>query len=312
MTVPEDLDPPLLLRRDALDEGWSDGELARLVRAGGWHRLRRGAYVDGRTPPPALTRHRLLLRATLVGLSRPAVVSHQSAAVLHGFPLWGARLDRVHITRRPRAWNDSSGVLVCHVARLRDDETTSIDGVEVTDPVRTALDLARSLPHEAAVAVLDAALHRGLVTDTDLRTRLTDLMGAPGARAAARAVRFADGRSESVGESRSRVALHRLGLNPSGLQFDVLAAEGEHIGRADFAWEEERVVGEFDGRVKYGRLLRPGQDPGEVVYREKRREDAIRDENWTVVRWVWDDIARPERLGPRVRRALERGRATRE
>ena len=36
------------------------------------------------------------------------------------------------------------------------------------------------------------------------------------------------------------------------------------------------MFGEFDGRVKYGRLLKPGQDPGEVVFAEKRREDLIR------------------------------------
>jgi hypothetical protein len=67
------------------------------------------------------------------------------------------------------------------------------------------------------------------------------------------------------------------------------------------------VVGEFDGRVKYGRLLRPGQGPGDAVFEEKRREDAIRDEGWGVVRWTWSDLAVPERLDERLRRALQRG-----
>ena len=64
---------------------------------------------------------------------------------------------------------------------------------------------------------------------------------------------------------------------------------------------------EFDGRIKYGRLLKPGQDAGDAVRAEKRREDAIRDEDWGVVRWVWADLARPDQLAGRVRRA--RGRA---
>ncbi|MGY1671234.1 hypothetical protein [Geodermatophilus sp. SYSU D00710] len=59
--------------------------------------------------------------------------------------------------------------------------------------------------------------------------------------------------------------------------------------------------------MKYGRLLRPGQDPGDAVFDEKRREDAIRDEGWGVVRWTWADLV-PAVLGPRLRRALERGR----
>lgn len=301
----------LLLRRDAVTAGISDGELSRLTRAGELHRLRRGAYVDAVLPPSRTDRHRLLVRATLAGLRRPAVVSHQSAAVLHGLPLWGVPLDRVHITRRPRAWNDTSSTLVCHVAGLRDDELVDVDGVLVTDPVRTALDLARSLPHEVAVVALDAALHQESLSHDVLRSRLFDIAGTPGSRSAARAIAAADGRSESVGESRSRVMLHRWKLPPSALQFEIRTKSGLHVARTDFAWEEHRLVGEFDGRVKYGRLLRPGQDPGDAVFEEKVREDAIRDEGWGVVRWVWSDLQRPDRLAARVRRGRERAAALR-
>jgi hypothetical protein len=298
----------LLLRRDAVAGGRSDDELARLVRAGELSRLRRGAYVDSVLPPDAADVHRLLVHATLAGLRRPAVVSHQSAAVLLGLPLWDVPLDRVHVTRRPRAWNDTSRVLCCHVARLRDDEIVMHDGVVVTDPVRTALDLARSLSHEAAVVALDAALREGLLTHDELRTRLFDIAGTPGSRSAARAVLFADGRSASVGESRSRVILQRWKQPPSALQFDVLAGDGRLIGRSDFAWEADRLLGEFDGRIKYGRLLRPGQDPGDAVFAEKLREDEMRDEGWGVLRWIWSDLGRPDRLAARVRRARERAR----
>jgi hypothetical protein len=122
-----------------------------------------------------------------------------------------------------------------------------------------------------------------------------------------RAVRFADGRSESVGESRSRVLLHGLGLMPSTLQLEVCDSSGRLLGRTDFAWEDAGVVGEFDGRIKYGRLLRPGQEPGDAVFDEKLREDAIRDQDLGVVRWIWRDLT-PQVLGPRVHRALVRGR----
>jgi hypothetical protein len=299
--------PRLFLRRNAVDRGWSDSELARLARSGELSRIRRGAYVDGPLPADDAARHRMLVSATLAGLRRTSVVSHQSAAVLHGMPLWGARLDRVHITRRPPAWNDNSRLLFCHVARLRDDEIVEVDGVPVTDPVRTALDLSRSLPYEAAVVVLDLALHGKVFEHNTLRLRLADIAGARGARAAARAVGFADKRSESVGESRSRLVLHQLGLPPSSLQFPVMDGDSL-LGRSDFAWEEEGLLGEFDGRVKYGRLLRPGQDPGDAVFEEKRREDAFRDLGYGMVRWVWSEVGQPDRLGARVHRGLERGR----
>ena len=88
----------LVLRREAVTAGWSDDELGRLVRAGDLTRLRRGAYVDSVLPADEAAVHGLLVRATVAGLRRPAVVSHQSAAVLHGLPLWDVPLDRVHVT----------------------------------------------------------------------------------------------------------------------------------------------------------------------------------------------------------------------
>ena len=297
----------LVLRRDLVADGRSDEELARLVRGKDWVRVRRGAYLDGQLPTAISARHALLVAATIADLRRPAVVSHQSAAVLLGLPLWGASLDQVHVTIRPRASSQTVGPLRCHVARLRDDEVTSVGGLPVTDVARTTLDLARSLPFEAAVVTLDAALHEGLLSREQIGQRLMDIAGTRGSRHAARVVRFADDRSESVGESRSRVVLHELGMPPSALQFEIAASDGSFLARTDFAWEEQRVIGEFDGKVKYGRLLRPGQEAGEAVFQEKLREDAIRDESWEVVRWTWADLSVPASLGDRVQRALDRG-----
>jgi hypothetical protein len=307
MTARLDL-PPVLLRRDAVRDGRSDDELARLIRVGALTRVRRGAYFDGLMPVTAAARHALLVASTLANLRRPAVVSHQSAALLLGLPLWGVRLDQVHVTRRPPASSQTAGLVRSHVARLRDDEVTMVGDVPVTDMARTALDLARSLPFEPAVVLLDAALHSHAVAREVLEQRLFDIAGTRGRRHAARVLRFADERSESVGESRSRVLLSELGLAPSALQHPVRSADGVFLGRADFAWEEVRVVGEFDGRVKYGRLLRPGQEPGDAVFEEKVREDAIRDAEWDVVRWTWRELSTPHDLGARIRRAHDRGR----
>ncbi|WP_091109530.1 hypothetical protein [Geodermatophilus dictyosporus] len=138
------------------------------------------------------------------------------------------------------------------------------------------------------------------------------MVGTRGARRAARAVALADGRSGSVGESRSRVLLHRLGLAPSDLQHPVHAPDGTFPGRTDFVWEGERLLGESDGRVEYGRLLRPGQAAGDAVSDEKRREDAMRAEDHGTVRRTWGDLDRPgvlAGLGGRALQARRRRRA---
>ncbi len=97
-----------------------------------------------------------------------------------------------------------------------------------------------------------------------------------------------------------------LGLPLPDLQIEVRDPSGRLLGRADFGWREQRLLGEFDGRVKYGRLLRPGQDAGDAVFEEKRREDAMRDENWSVVRWVWRELDVPVAFGRRIVRRLDR------
>ncbi|RBY79339.1 hypothetical protein DQ239_06810 [Blastococcus sp. TF02-09] len=299
--------PDLVLRRTALQEGWSDEELTRRQRRGELTRVRPGAYAPADALRDPARRHRRMVTATLAALRRPGVVSHASAAVLHGLPLWGIPLGRVHITRTPPAYGEVGRHLHVHVARLGADDVVTVEGVAVTSLLRTTLDLARTLPFEPAVVALDSVLHRRRLAPDHLAEGVMALGRMPGARAAARAVHFADGRSVSVGESRSRVLLHHVGLAPSTLQLDLRTSGGTFVGRTDFAWEAEQVVGEFDGRIKYGRLLLPGQDPGDVVWEEKRREDVIRDEDWGVVRWIWSDLT-PGVLGPRVHRALERGR----
>ena len=111
-------------------------------------------------------------------------------------------------------------------------------------------------------------------------------------------------RSESVGESRSRVAIALAGLPAPALQWPV--RYGGAVARTDVGWVAQRTVGEFDGKVKYGRLLRPGREAGEVVYAEKLREDGIRAQGWEVVRWTWRDLAD---FGPTAVRIRERFRA---
>jgi hypothetical protein len=292
---------PVLRRSEALAAGLTDGELAQAVRREELTRIRRGAYLD---PAAGLSEHRALILATAPALRDDSVVSHGSAATLHGLPLWRVGLERVHVTRRPPAAGSGSARVHLHVARVPDDEITLVDGVRTASPARTVADLARSVPFESAVVTADAALASGIVSRGDLTACLQRMGPVPGSRRAARAIAFADGRGESVGESRSRVLLHRLGLPAPDLQVRLLRPDRSVIARCDFGWREHRTIGEFDGRVKY--RAQNGQDPADVVFREKLREDEIRDSGWEVARWTWADLATPSVVDRRVRRAFAR------
>ncbi|WP_369258014.1 type IV toxin-antitoxin system AbiEi family antitoxin domain-containing protein [Geodermatophilus amargosae] len=291
----------VLRRSEAVAAGLNDAELARAVRRGELTRIRRGAYVD---PTCGLSEHRALVLATAPALRDGSVVSHASAAVLHGLPLWRVDGERVHVTRRPPAAGSGSARVHLHVARLPDDEVTLADGVPVTTLARTVVDLARSASFESAVVVADAALASGSLSRGDLTGCLERMGAVPGSRRAARVTGFADGRSESVGESRSRVLLHRLGIPAPDLQVRLVRPNRSVIGRCDFGWQAHRTVGEFDGRVKY--RAAEGRDPGDVVFREKLREDEIRDAGWEVARWTWADLEIPSVVDRRIRGAFAR------
>ncbi|MBP2418105.1 hypothetical protein ACFFOM_09120 [Microlunatus capsulatus] len=281
-------------------------ELARLTARGELVRLRRGTYLPaGAAAADPAARHRQLVAATWPLLGDGSVLSHGSAAVLHGLPVWPEQLVHVQVTRAAGRGKRRGNVHV-HVAPLADDEVVEVAGLRVTSPVRTVVDLGRALPLHRAVAAGDAALRRGLDAD-DLLLGLEAAAGRPGVAAARRAVALLDARSESPWESCSRVTLHHLGLAPTSLQHEVRDAASRLVARADFGWEEHRTLGEFDGLVKYGKLLRPGQTPSDAVVEEKRREDAVRDLDWQVVRWVRDDLRRPEELRARILRAFRRG-----
>lgn len=295
----------VLLRSDLVTRGLADGDLARLRRLGDLEHVRRGAYVrpSGQRLTPE-QQHQVLIAGTMPQLGDGAALSHASAAVQHDLPVWAEALGSVHVTRPRPGGGGRRTVLRRHTSPLDAHEVTDVNGWPTTVLARTVVDHARSVPYSQGVAAADRALQLGL-DPVLLPLALEREAGWPGVGRARRVAAFADGRSESAGESVSRVVLSELGLMPDELQLPVL--DGVRVaGRVDFAWLEHRTVGEFDGRVKYGRLLEEDEDVREVVYREKLREDLLRDLGWQVVRWTWADLDRPAVIADRLRRAFRR------
>jgi hypothetical protein len=85
---------------------------------------------------------------------------------------------------------------------------------------------------------------------------------------------------------------------------------GNLVARVDFWWEAAGVVGEFDGMVKYGELLRPGQTVEDVIGAEKFREQALVASGCKVIRWTWRDLWN-DQLEDRLRHALDPSNSSR-
>jgi hypothetical protein len=224
----------LYRRPSLLASGYSDQELRALRRTGQLVTIRRGTYLAGPEPEFADQRHRIESRAVMRQLTTDIVLSHASAAIWHELPTWHVPLDKVQVARNRRSGGRVDPRLHLYTTPLDASEVALVDGVAVTSVARTVVDLARVVSFESAVVTADAALARGTVTRPELDAALTRCAGWPGAPNARRVIAFADGRSESVGESRSRVAIMRARLPPPELQFVIRDTSGLDLGRVDF------------------------------------------------------------------------------
>jgi hypothetical protein len=296
-------------RAQALELGLDDAFLTSAVRRRVLHRIRRGYYTlhASWTELDDVGRHLLRTRCVLHSLGPTAAASHVSGALLHGLTVWSADLTRVHVTRLDAGASRIEPDLVHHRGKVEDADVTQVDGLRVLAADRCALETGSILTPEGALVVLDSFLHLGLGDPDDLFARFTTMEHWPGTLRLHVPIRMADGRAASAGESRGRWLMRRAGLPAPLLQYEVRDHDGALVGISDWAWPEARLLGEFDGQVKYGRLLLPGQEPGDAVFAEKLREDRLRElTGFSVVRLVWSDLDRPLLTARRIRQMLDR------
>lgn len=297
----------VVLRKEALAQGYHSRAIAKLVDEGTWHRVRRGAYVSGEVWRRATRaeRYRLYVLATVRQSKTDVVPSHVSAVVMHGGPLWGLDLGHSHLTRRDARTGRKEAGVEQHRGVIEEGDVVEVGGLPVMSPTRTALEVTTVASTEASLCVVDDFLHRGLTTAEALDERFAAMESWPDTLATPIVLRLASGRRESVGETRFFCFCRRAQLPVPTPQVEVCDEAGHVIGRVDFAWPELGLFVEFDGREKYYRHRRDGESMEDFLLREKEREDRIREvTDWRCIRVTWDDLRNPERLAARIRRKL--------
>lgn len=293
----------------ARDCGYNDKKVTAMVRAGIWLRFRRGYYsfTDIWSTLDVEARHLVRCRAVLHSIGDDVVLSHVSGLMAHGVEVWGSSLDRVHVTRLDGDASRIEGDVVHHRGTVRDEDIVTIDGLRVLAPARCAVEYASTATSESAFVAFNSALHRGRCEREELFEEFARVGNWPGMRHVHLPIRWASARSQSVGESRGFWLFWTAGLPAPERQYEIRDHSGALRATCDWAWPERKAYGEFDGQVKYGRLLQPGQDPGEVVFAEKQREDEVREiTGGTMVRLIWVDLERPRVTVARLQRALRR------
>lgn len=294
----------VFLRREAEALGYHDHAISSLVKTGVWHRVRHGAYCSAATWAELSDKERyaLLCRAAVRQARTEVVLSHVSAANEWAAPLWDVDLSFVDLTRRDtKAGRKEAGVRQ-HRGVLVDGDVVERNGLFVMSATRTALEVTTLLDTEHSMVVIDDLLHRGLTDPERLATRYSLMNHWPETLRTDLILRRVDGRAESVGETRLRYLCWAQGLPAPEVNYKIRDAHGNVVARVDLAWPELGVFAEFDGMIKYGRLLKEDESVKDVVVREQRREEMIcRLTGWVCVRVVWADLDRPVATADRIR-----------
>ena len=277
--------------------GLDDRTLRKLAARGELRAVGPGVYV----PTAAWEaldhdeRRRLLIAAAADRAAQPIRVSHRSAADLLGIPVTGRREAHIDVLTTVANGSRREHGFAKHATRSLDLEIVELEGIKVTSIARTVVELAMSLPFRDAVAAADWALQQGVAREV-LLSLLDELASGPAWKRGARVIAFADPRSGSPDESKSRALMDELGFPIPDLQTEFTDAFGR-IGFVDFFWADIPLIGEFDGAVKLkDPVMLRGRTPLEAVRDEKRREDRLRATGPLVTRWGHEDLTL-DRLG---------------
>ena len=281
--------------RGAANARYGRTTIDRALRSGELVLVRRGV-VAGASCTSGLAFDVAVQQARVRGR---CVASHGTAAALFGVERLGKSPAKIRLTKPDGgAWQDQE--VSVGVAQLPATHCCVVRDVQATSLARTVVDMSRRASFTSGVVLADSALRLGCPRD-ELDAVLRDCHEWPGSPQAEAAVAFASQLAESVMESVSRAVFARHGLPAPELQARLSDSEGL-IGRVDFLWRAERVIGEADGLGKYRDIL--------DLHAEKLRQERLERAGFVVVRWTWDDVwLHASRTVERIRRALTRSQA---
>lgn len=262
-------------------------------------RVRRGAYVLGDRWRAASGDEQEVMRIKALLRARPGdAASHHSGLLLHGIRTFDRVAGRVDLASSVNKSRVRAGVRTHPMP-----PTIILAGPWRMVTLPTALaQVAGEAGLPSAVVSLDHAVHDRRCTIEEVAEAVEALPTAVARRRAGRALARVDAACESVGETRTRLLLQDLGFAVTS-QVAITTSVG--AVRVDFLVGGAVVV-EFDGKVKY-----EGADGRDALVWEKRRESALVDLGYEVIRVLWADLDDPRALARRIRAAHNRSVARR-
>ena len=234
--------------------------------------------------------------AAVLACGESAAVSHASAAALeHVLPEQPAGAD-VELSAPRGCRPPGPGVRVHRVTCLPADEVTLVEGIPVTVPARTLLDLAGRIGSRELEQALAQAERLGLVTRPELARlarRHPHRRGIPAIRAL-----LAAGSDPSFTRSEAEACflalVRRAQLRAPATNVTLRGYE------VDFLWRAERLVVEIDGFAFHSSSA--------AFERDRLRDAVLAAAGFRVLRVTWRQLSRePDAVLARLAQALVQG-----
>lgn len=219
-----------------------------------------------------------------------AVIAGAAAAALHG-SRWVDADEPIELIAPSARRHDG---LIVRNEKLADDEVTTVAGLPVTTPVRTAFDLGRHCDAGKAIARLDALKWATFYSVDDVGQLAQRHPGARGVRQLKSILPFVDGGAASPKETWLRMLLIQAGFPRPTAQIPVMDG-WRLLAVLDMGWEDIKVAAEYDGDQH--RTIRA------QYVKDQRRIRRLEQLGWIVIRVVAEDLA--DDVIRRVREALQ-------
>lgn len=231
----------VLTRAQLLEAGLTSDMVDGRVRSGRLCPLQRGVYLNGALVGP-LEPERAREMAAVLACGPGALVSHESAAFLWALLHPHRGRVPVHVTIPGADRGRRPGIRPHRVTVLPPEDRTVVDGVPVTTPARTIVDLAARVRPRVLEQVTAAAMRRDLADQEDVADVLARKSGARGAPLLRRlmATRRGPAFTRSEAEERFLTLIRGAGLPDPETNVHVGGSE------VDFLWRAERVIVEVD------------------------------------------------------------------
>lgn len=267
-------------------EAIARGALTRGQLRWNYRQIHRDVYRPKSAPRSLRTN----IYAAWLWSGRRGIIAGRAAAALHGAK-W---LDDVTPIEIVGPFNHPPPGIIVRRERIGVEDLVDLGGLRVTNPARTAFDLARHLPRDVAVVHLDALSAATGLTAAQVTPLIDRHKGTRRVRQCQTALSLMDGGAQSPKESWLRLVLIDAGLPRPVTQIRV--TDGQFVAYLDMGWEAPMVALEYDGdhhrtdRTQY--------------VKDIRRAEMVNRLGWQVIRVINED--RPKLVVQRARDALAR------